>query len=337
MEQQEQKRVNSIDIFRLLCALLVVIIHTSPFTDMNETLGFIVVQILPRIAVPFFFCISGYYYIEKLNDGKFVCKQTFLKVLKLYIFWACIYYIRDFILYMYTGSLNIKGIIHTFIVTFFTSGASYHFWYFVCLLFSIVAVGLFYKLHAQKALPFVATFLYIIGLLGCSYYAIGAQIPFLTKIINSQSFTLIRRTFLMGFPFFCMGGMLEPMRKKIKNHILIKILISGVLFLAEIVIVVKCHLQSNIIITIFLPVLLVFVVAYLIDHPLSNHNAVAKKCRSLANYTFYVHPLFIWTLQTTIAQHISNFALFTLTVTCCIVSWLLLSKVDNRIIKKYVV
>lgn len=337
MEQQKRKRVNSIDIFRLICALLVVAIHTHPFTDVNETIGFIVVQILPRIAVPFFFCISGYYYIEKLNAGESVCKQTFLKVLKLYIFWACIYYIRDFILYMCTGRLNIKGIIYTFIVEFFTSGASYHFWYFVGLLFSIVAVGLFYKLRIQKALPFVAAFLYTIGLLGCSYYAIGTQIPFLEKIINSQYFTFIRRNFLMGFPFFCMGGIIEKLRKKDEKHMFVKISISTVLFFAEIVFVVKSHLQSNIVITIFLPILLAFVVICLLNHPLSGYDSTAKKCRSLANYIFYVHPLFIWALQIVIRKPISNLMLYAFTVVCCIVSWSLLSKVDNRVIREYVV
>lgn len=337
MACHKQQRVNSIDIFRLLCALLIVIIHTSPFVDVNEMVGFVVIQILPRIAVPFFFCISGYYYIKNLNAGKFVCKQTFLKIWKLYTFWACIYYIRDFILYTYTGSLNIKGIIHTFIITFFTSGASYHFWYFVCVLFSIVAVGFFYKLHAQKALPFVAAFLYIIGLLGCSYHAIGIQIPFLATIISNQNFTLIRQIFFMGFPFFCMGGIIDPLRNKDGEHTLAKISISTALFLMEITFVIKNNLQSNIVITIFLPVLLAFIVVYLLKHPLSGYDTTAKKCRSLANYIFYTHPLFVWALQITIGQHISNLILYAFTIICCVVSWLFLSKVDNKIIRKYVV
>ena len=64
---KNNQRNNSIDIFRLICAVLVIIIHTRPFEDQNELLGYIVVQILPRIAVPFFFCVSGYYYFHALK------------------------------------------------------------------------------------------------------------------------------------------------------------------------------------------------------------------------------------------------------------------------------
>ena len=60
----------SIDLFRLYCAVLVVAIHTSPFMDQNNKLGFISTQVIPRIAVPFFFIVSGYYYIQNLEQGK---------------------------------------------------------------------------------------------------------------------------------------------------------------------------------------------------------------------------------------------------------------------------
>lgn len=86
-----EKRNNIVDIFRLICAILVVAIHTNPLTDINYYFGYLGSQILPRIAVPFFFSISGYYYIKKLqrtedNHIFQVFIKTFLKFLKIILF-----------------------------------------------------------------------------------------------------------------------------------------------------------------------------------------------------------------------------------------------------------
>lgn len=53
----DKNRNCSIDIFRYVCAILVVVIHTIPFGDISKEMGYIFSQIISRIAVPFFFCI----------------------------------------------------------------------------------------------------------------------------------------------------------------------------------------------------------------------------------------------------------------------------------------
>ena len=37
----------SIDIFRYICAIMVVAIHTSPFSEINDELGYVFTQIVP--------------------------------------------------------------------------------------------------------------------------------------------------------------------------------------------------------------------------------------------------------------------------------------------------
>lgn len=61
------KRNGSIAVFRYIYAVLVVAIHTDPFYEINEQLGYMVYAVLSGIAVPFFFVTSGYFYIHKLN------------------------------------------------------------------------------------------------------------------------------------------------------------------------------------------------------------------------------------------------------------------------------
>ena len=105
----KDKRNNSIDIFRLVCALLVVAIHTHPFADINEYVGYFCTSVLTRIAVPFFFCVSGYYYVEKLEKiGLRAFKDTSKKILKIYIVWSIIYSVINVIQYINSGA-NING------------------------------------------------------------------------------------------------------------------------------------------------------------------------------------------------------------------------------------
>ena len=48
------KYINSINYMKLLCAFLVVAIHTYPFKDINNIMYYFFSQVLVRIAVPFF-------------------------------------------------------------------------------------------------------------------------------------------------------------------------------------------------------------------------------------------------------------------------------------------
>ena len=58
MEQNNNISFNSIDVFKLICALLIVCIHTDPLENYNILANYILVDIFARIAVPFFFVAS---------------------------------------------------------------------------------------------------------------------------------------------------------------------------------------------------------------------------------------------------------------------------------------
>lgn len=47
-------RIPSIDIFRYLCSVMVVAVHTHPLEEFSQMLGFVATDIIPSIAVPFF-------------------------------------------------------------------------------------------------------------------------------------------------------------------------------------------------------------------------------------------------------------------------------------------
>ena len=58
-------RINSIDIARLFAAILVIAIHTQAIMWFSDRANGNI-QILTRVAVPFFFCTSGYFSSKRL-------------------------------------------------------------------------------------------------------------------------------------------------------------------------------------------------------------------------------------------------------------------------------
>lgn len=76
----EKKSYAGIDDFRLIAALLIVAIHTSPLASFSETGDFILTRIFARVAVPFFFTTSGFFLVSRYTYnaeklGAFVKKQ----------------------------------------------------------------------------------------------------------------------------------------------------------------------------------------------------------------------------------------------------------------------
>lgn len=291
----KMERNNSIDLFRLVCALLVVAIHIHPFIDQNEIVGFIAVDILPRIAVPFFFCVSGYYYYQALEKkGSIVIRSTFFKVLKIYSLWSIPYFIRDAVAFLGNGSLSVKGLVVEFLLNFFVLGSAYHFWYFVALLYSILFVGLIYKRGKLNSLLVASWLLYAFRLLGTSYYALGISIPVVRNIISAIWYESFGRIVFMGFPMF-MSGMLVGRIKNCKQ--LRRCWAAAIIgFFVEIGFLVYYEISSSVVVTILLYPLTILTVDMLLQYPLPKFTDIAHKTRSFANFLFYAHPLAIWSI-----------------------------------------
>ena len=101
-EDKRKLRNCSIDIFRYLCAVMVVGIHTHPLSELNNKVGYICSDIVPRIAVPFFFAAAGYFYIRKLEEGQNPFFPYVKRLLIPYFIWSVIYDMVDFIVREHT-------------------------------------------------------------------------------------------------------------------------------------------------------------------------------------------------------------------------------------------
>lgn len=56
-----KKRKPSIEIARYICAILIVFVHGNLFIEKGGWYYIVGTQVLPRIAVPFFLTVSGFF------------------------------------------------------------------------------------------------------------------------------------------------------------------------------------------------------------------------------------------------------------------------------------
>lgn len=336
------RRINSIDIFRYICASMVIAIHTHPFSDINEQLGYVFSQIIPRIAVPFFFAVSGYFYMIKLENGGDIFKYL-KKLVSTYFVWSFIYYVIDYIAWgRYENFINyIKQCIFMFIIT----GSHYHFWFFPALIFSVCISTILFKVKCKNILIPLSIVLYIIGCLGCSWYLIGIKIPVLRNLITSSWFETIRRILLMGFPFFICGYLVYKIQYKIKKlnniNLLLIYFVTVVVWLLEIYVVQVLKLADNIVITFGLYLLVIITLCLLIRNPFPKCNNIADKCRVLANFTYYSHPLWMvcisfwanYLFNLNVSATLLFVLILIITYVCGIIIYKLNNKYINQIVK----
>lgn len=161
-----------IDYFRLVAAILVVIIHTSPLLSMNVTADFVLTRILARVAVPFFFMASGFFMsfknttLENQKQGKEHLNRFLYKTFQLYLI-AIVLYLP---LNLYMGYFKEDFTIWNFLKDLFLNGTIYHLWYLpAAILGALIAFQSLNKLGTKKAL-IIAGVLYVIGIFGDSYY-----------------------------------------------------------------------------------------------------------------------------------------------------------------------
>ena len=340
---ESKRKINSIDIFRYICAVMIIAIHTAPFSDINEQLGYVFSQIIPRIAVPFFFAVSGYFYMSKLENGNNYFFKYLKRLLGTYFIWSFFYYLMDYMTWgKYENFINfIKQCIYGFIIT----GSHYHFWFFPALIFSVCISTFLFKVKCKNILIPLSIGLYIIGCLGCSYYEIGIKIPVLQNLITSSYFEIIRRVLLMGFPFFICGYLIyriqHKLHGKLKNITLLWLGIATVvIWILEIYVVQVLKWADNIVITFGLYLLVIITLGLLIRNPLPKCNKIADKCRVLANYTYYSHPLWIVCVSFLASYlfdlNISATLLFVLVLIITYIGGIIIYKLDNKYINQIV-
>jgi len=193
-------RIESVDIFRLIAIIGVIVIHTTPFRSGPVADNEIVFDLsvlcnqLVRFAVPFFFIISGYFWGLKVRQGEDTLSMTLNRagrLLFLYLAWCLIY-----LLPLDIGAFFEWGVLGPVKVSYWAmdnlindpvrlifEGTRPHLWFLIGLLCAVLITGLLLAIKQTGLLVIVSVCLYLCGVLAKSYAdtPLGIDLGFNTR------------------------------------------------------------------------------------------------------------------------------------------------------------
>lgn len=170
-----------LDRFRIIAALAVIAIHTSPLATFHEGADFFLTRVLARIAVPFFFMVTGHFVVAGfLPSGKAAPSTKSMVRFRKFLAKTSMLYLFCIILYLpvgiYAGHYEDMSVGALLRMLFF-DGTFYHLWYFPACIMGVALVYLLSRFLSLGAMTAVSAVLYAIGLLGDSYYGLVEKVP----------------------------------------------------------------------------------------------------------------------------------------------------------------
>lgn len=208
-----KKNYNSIDLFKFVCAILIIIAHTAPFSSYSKPLSFGFRNIICVIAVPFFFISSGFIFFKKI-DGiddestkKEYLKKHLGRLIIMYCLWSLIY--LPFVIYKWCLNGFQWEYVLEYIKDFFFEGSYQTIWFLPALIVGTLLVYLLHKKLSYKKIFLISLPIYLFTLLGSSYYGITIRIPIIKNIyqLYYQFFDTIKNGVCFGFIFISIGGL----------------------------------------------------------------------------------------------------------------------------------
>lgn len=216
----KSKSYTGIDLFRFFAAFLIIAIHTSPLLSYNETTDFILTRITARIAVPFFLMTSGFFLISRYTYNFDKLKSFVKKTALIYGISIAIYIPIN----IYNGYFTMENLFPNIIKDVFFDGTMYHLWYLPASIIGGVSAWFIVKKAGFNKALFITSALYIVGLMGDSYYGLAEKFPLL-KSLYSNIFEVsdyTRNGIFFAPVFFVLGGMIadKSVRISLKNSVL---------------------------------------------------------------------------------------------------------------------
>ncbi len=201
----QRRGCGGLDLFRVAAALLVVAIHTGPLLSVDAEINYLITDIFARLAVPFFFTVTGLFLMPKVRARGYAALLPFLKKCALLYAFSTLLYLP---LRIYNGSLD--GII-PFLRDIVFDGTFYHLWYFPAVMLGACITAVLYRRGPRPALA-VCILLYVLGLLGDSYFGLIAATPFANFYrVLFTFFDQTRNGFFFAPLFLLLGALMaEP-------------------------------------------------------------------------------------------------------------------------------
>lgn len=200
-------KTGGLDRFRLVGALLVVAIHTSPLTFISAEADFFLTRILARVAVPFFLMVTGQFVLPRiLQPGPRARRRLFR-----YLARTGIFYLACILLYLPLGIYagHYKDLtLPKFLQLLIWDGTFYHLWYFPACMLGMTLLYLLSRRLGVRAIMAICSILYLLGLSGDSYYGLTAYLPPLRSLcdLGFRVWSYTRNGLFLAPLFLMMGA-----------------------------------------------------------------------------------------------------------------------------------
>lgn len=281
------KKQITLDKFKIICAILIIAIHTYPFLSINENLDFIFTHVFCRIGVPFFLMVTGFFVLPKALDNRKALIKYTVKIIKIYAICILLYLPINIYAGKFSG-IGATGILKEL----FISGTFYHLWYFPALILGIWITYFLIKHLKGNIAIFICTILYIIGLFGDSYYGIAQKSDILRNIYNIifNIFDYTRNGLFYVPIFIILGYNMKHIKLNLsKSTNIVFIFISLILMICEGAILHYFDLQKwdSMYIMLIPTMILIF------NLIMQNNNENNKHLRNISTVIYIVHPISI--------------------------------------------
>ena len=219
-KKQVSRRVG-LDIFKGICVFFVVCIHTT----LPGIIGGYLIS-LTRVAVPFFFMVTGFFFSDIKKRGKEI--KQISKIFKLFLMANLIYFGWNIIIYVIQkepiDDLLKKSFSFASLVKFILFNESPwggHLWYLGAILYVLILVFLIKK-ALRRTIAF-RTIKVVIFLLLLMDIIFGKY----SLIVWNREFPLfcVRNFIFVGLPYFLIGVCIQHYKYEIPNNTLVFLII----------------------------------------------------------------------------------------------------------------
>lgn len=290
------KEKGIIDILKLFFSICVIAIHTNLCNLLPSPLNSIVLKCILRLAVPFFFMVTGFFLkqkIEKENNLKMTITNYCKHLLFPYVIFELLSVVLNVIVELVNG-YSILYVVADVIrhVLFYPWGALWFIW---AAIISALILYFFIRKDKLNIAILVGLFFYALLLLFNNYYFISIKIGIdgiyqvLSKIIVSP-----RNAFTVGLPLMSIGMKCYDCLKKTKINIkyILLLILLYIAYICEVVIVEK--IGNGIDDKGYYILQLPFTAALLLVSASieTSKSLIYKKFRFYSTGFFYIHPIF---------------------------------------------
>ena len=232
-----------IDVMKFIMALFVVVLHTHPFVDVNDTLSFLTTDIIGRVSVPFFFAATGFLLekqIGKQKEKREIIALHIRKLLILYCIWTVVY--LPIIVYdkIIISDTTLTYDVFAIVRDFFFVGSYAQLWYLPATAVGLVFVYALRQYADERGCSVILFLLFCMGLLTQSYFGLLLKIVpvdgLIWKLMKLVKMVMVtcRNGIFFGSIFLYMGMCIARCNIKARTYIaVLGLCISLVLFAVE--------------------------------------------------------------------------------------------------------